>query len=428
MNIKVFNQKYGRHTLIIAVILIWAYIIWSFFVNGYIETWYQWHIPAEMPPFIDFRLIPSGAETFRAGIDPAVSNPNNPRGNLFNYPKIWYLLFYTGITQDDTIWMSVVLIILFFLTVFSFPGKLYATDAFFMLLVVFSPAAMLLYERGNVDLAIFILCGLAVIFVRRSPAWAVAVLSLASMLKLFPFFGIGIFLQENKNKFYKYFFISVLIFGVYIALNFQSLAAAWDLTARGTYISYGDYIIFDLFHGYFRYYLLKVMAEDQVTVFMKILPHLCAIALLIPIFFLGTRPENLLGTDSERNLTAFRMGACIYVGTFLLGNNWDYRLAFLIFTVPQISRWMFSAEPRQRRLVTGVFIALLISCWYAVIRKYYLGITDGEYELQFSVFDEAANWILYGGLAYLLAASAPPWFRSFSWIPSWQEVWAERSI
>jgi hypothetical protein len=24
------------------------------------------------------------------------------------------------------------------------------------------------------------------------------------------------------------------------------------------------------------------------------------------------------------------MGASIYVGTFLLGNNWDYRLAFLM--------------------------------------------------------------------------------------------------
>jgi hypothetical protein len=201
MNIKEINQKYGRHTLIITGLLIWVYIIWSFFFNGYTATWRQWNIPTEMPPFTDFRLIPSGAETFRSGIDPAVSNPSDPMEHIFNYPKIWYLLFYTGITQADTIWMSVVLIALFFLTVFVFPENLHAMDALLILLVAFSPAAMLLYERGNVDLAFFVLCGLAVILVSRSPAWAVVVLSLASMFKLFPFFGVGIFLQENKNRF-----------------------------------------------------------------------------------------------------------------------------------------------------------------------------------------------------------------------------------
>jgi len=59
MNIKELNQQYGRYTLIGIAILFWVYILWSFFANGYIETWYEWNIPAKMPPFIDFteRLI-----------------------------------------------------------------------------------------------------------------------------------------------------------------------------------------------------------------------------------------------------------------------------------------------------------------------------------------------------------------------------------
>jgi hypothetical protein len=423
MDLKEFNQKYGRQTLILSCLGIWVYILWSFSVNGYLETWYQWRIPAKMPPFIDFRLIPSGAETFRAGLDPAVSNPSDPMNHIFNYPKIWYLFFYTGITQDDTIWLSTLLIVLFFLTVFIFPEKLDSKNALLMLPVVFSPAAILLYERGNVDLAFFVLCGLSVMLVDRYPGYSSSVLLLASFFKLFPFFGVGIFLQENKNRFYRYFLFCLLIFFIYLVTNFESLSAAWSLTMRSNFMSYGDRIIFDLFHDYFLFYSLKVMTEDWAVVFLKILPHLFTFALFAVIFFFGVRSKYSIGTDSERNLAAFRMGACIYIGTFLLGNNWDYRLAFLIFCVPQLLHWLFAKEQTIRLPIWATFTTMLISCWYAFIRESFLVATDGNFEFQYNVFDETMNWMLLAGMTYLLVLSTPQWVRSLSWRPSWREIW-----
>ncbi len=415
MSLKEFNQKYGRQVLIPLSVLAWVYIIWSFFVNGYINTWYQWHIPAKEPPFIDFRLIPSSAETFRSGMDPSVENPNDPKGHIFNYPRVWYIFFYTGMTQADTIWICISLLILFFIVVFSFPEKIFVIDSLLMLAVVFSPAAMLLYERGNVDLIIFILCGLTIFLVFRSPAWAVAVLSLASILKFFPFFGVGIFLQEDRKKFYKSFFSSFLIFAGYIALAFSDVAATWKLTQRGTVISYGVYVIFDLLKTYFHYYLLKIMSEGQVIVALKWLPHLTAVLFLILIFFFGWRTSRRLETDSERNLTAFRMGALIYIGTFFLGNNWDYRLAFLIFTIPQLSRWIFPFDFKGRWPVYGTFLTLIFSCWYMMISHHFLLASDYNYDLQLKAFDEIMNWLLFGGLTYLVFVSAPHWFRTFAW-------------
>ena len=50
------------------------------------------------------------------------------------------------------------MIMLFFIGVFLFPQNLTISDALWMLFVVFSPASMLLYERGNVDLIVFFLC------------------------------------------------------------------------------------------------------------------------------------------------------------------------------------------------------------------------------------------------------------------------------
>jgi hypothetical protein len=421
MKIKKIDEKYGRPVLIGAVILIWVFIIWSFFANGYVETWYFWSIPAKSPPFLDFRMISGGAETFRSGIDPAVSNPNDPRGRVFNYPKVWYLIFNTGISQDDTIWICIVLLILFFLIAVSFPDKISVRDVIILLLVVFSPASMFLYERGNVDLIIFILCGLTIIFLDRLPGFATGILSVAAILKLFPFFGVTVFFHENRGRFYKFFLSSLAIFLLYAVLSFDSLKASWQFTQRGTLFSYGVDVIFDLLHAYIRYYLLKFIPENQIGPVVEIAPHLFAFLLLAMMFFLAIIQKTVFVNSSERNISAFRMGASIYVGTFLLGNNWDYRLAFLAFAAPQISQWVFTLPSKTRWLLLGILTALFASCWSTIIGSLYTKVLGSEYELQLRVFDEVMNWALFAGLAYLLIASSPTWYRSFSWLPSSQD-------
>jgi hypothetical protein len=412
-----FDPKNGKTILIAAGLMIWGVIIWSFFVNGYLQTWSVWQVPAETPIFLDFRLIPGSAETLRSGIDPAISNPNDPLERLFNYPRIWYLLFNTGISQDDTIWICIVLLVLFFLIVFAFPEKLRARDAFLLLVIVFSPACMLLYERGNVDLIFFILVGLMILTLGTWPAVAISILSVASFFKLFPFFAVAGLLQENKKRFYALLSASTTIFLLYLVFNIESLKASWQLTWRDTYLSYGVYIIFDLLHDYVRYYLLQVVPEDQIQTVLGIVPHLTAFLLLAGMFFLAIRQKTSFSISSERNLAAFRVGASIYIGTFLLGNNWNYRLAFLIFAIPQFSQWLFASPVKQRWVYWGIFAMIFASCWDMIISYSFFQIFTGDYEFQLLIFDEIMNWGMFAGLAFLLFASAPAWFRSLSWNP-----------
>jgi len=417
MTFKNIDLKNGKTILIAAILLIWIVIIASFFVNGYLETWSVWQVPAQTPPFLDFRLIPGSAETLRSGIDPSIYNPNDPAGRLFNYPKIWYLLFHTGISQDDTIWICIVLLVLFFLTVFSFPEKLHVRDALLLLVIAFSPACMLLYERGNVDLIFFILIGCMILTLSRWPALAIGILSVAAFFKLFPFFGIAGLLQENKKRFYILYGAATIIFLLYLVFNIESLKASWQLTERRTYFSYGVYIIFDLLHDYVRYYLLQVFPENQTQSVLGALPHLTAMLLLAGVFLLAIKQKMIFPISSERNLTAFRVGAAIYVGTFLLGNNWNYRLAFLIFIIPQFSQWWFASSGKQRWLYAGIFFFTFTSCWDTLLSYYFLHAFTGSYDFQLSIFDEIMNWGMFAGLAFLLFASAPAWFRSLAWNP-----------
>src|SRR6185503_12209180 len=152
------SKSYGRVVLITATVIVWLFMLISFKYYGYEKTWQLWKVPTIMPPFLDFRLIPGSAESFRRGFEPTVKNPGDPAGRIFNYPAFWRLFFYSGITEEDTIWVSVLMIVLFFIAVFLFPNQLKIPGAIVMLLVVFSPASMLLYERGNADLIVFFIC------------------------------------------------------------------------------------------------------------------------------------------------------------------------------------------------------------------------------------------------------------------------------
>jgi hypothetical protein len=208
------------------------------------------------------------------------------------------------------------------------------------------------------------------------------------------------------------FFPSSIIFLLYILFESKGFAAAWNLTERSTFLSYGVNVIFSTLYAYIRYYLLKIIPESQIQPAIKYSPYLIALILLGLLFLIVLKQREPLVAESQRNLTAFRLGAAIYIGTFLLGDNYDYRMAFLIFAVPQLSQWLFSAHSKNRWLFIGVFIALFASCWSSVIRYYFIQLFDSNYMLQLSVFDETMTWILFAGLAYLLFKSFPVWLYS----------------
>lgn len=59
----------GRVVLITAALFMWLLILFSFKYYGYEETWRIWKVPTQMPPFLDFRLIPGSAESFQRGFE-----------------------------------------------------------------------------------------------------------------------------------------------------------------------------------------------------------------------------------------------------------------------------------------------------------------------------------------------------------------------
>lgn len=398
------NQKYGKAFLIASSLMIGLAILLSFKVYGYEETWKLWRVPVLLPQFSDFRLIPGSAESFREGIEPAQSNPGDPHGRIFNYPAFWRLFFYTGITQNDTVWIVLVMLTLFFMSVFLFPQNITMLDAAAMLLVIFSPAAMLLYERGNVDLLVFFLCAMIVLSADYSPYVTAALIVFAAIVKLFPFFGVTVLLKESKSKFIGLFLACLGALVIYLLATAAAVKASWNLTQRGDQISYGA----DVFFLHFSLYFSQILHVTAAAPILKDGPIVLAFVLIMAAAGFGSASPEPLTSSSARNLAAFRMGASIYAGTFLLGNNWDYRLAFLILVMPQLLQWSRITNKHYRITAVIILILIFVSCWHFIV---WFAPSLVNFQDYLFVFDELANWMLVVGLSYLLSASLPDWMK-----------------
>ncbi|HEY5731987.1 MAG TPA: hypothetical protein VIS72_18210 [Anaerolineales bacterium] len=401
------RENKGKSLLIAGIVLMWAILGILFDQYGYYETWELWNVPTHPPLFRDWLLIPGSAESFRHGFEPSVENPYDPGQRIFNYPAFWRLFFYTNISVDDTVWIVVLLLVLFFISVISLPQKLTLPGAVLMLLVVFSPASLLLYERGNADLFVFFICAMIVLSAGYSTNLTGVLLVFGGIVKMFPMLGVAVLLKESKQKFWRLAIASILFMVAYGALTFQSQDAAWNTTMRGDGASYGSFVLITRLGSYLQDLLPIDLSSGQLEMVFE---SLAAILILLAGVVATRRPKSLVSVH-ERNLSAFRMGASIYVGTFLLGNNWDYRLAFLIFTIPQLTEWLRLEDKQNRFVVSAVMVAILLSCWHFLLMIDLPFIPLKDQVNRNFVFDEIVNWLLVPGFAYLLAASFPEWLR-----------------
>lgn len=388
----------GRKALLVMILLMLASIGLSFRFHGYEATWQFWNIPTLMPPFTDLRLLPGSAESFRAGFNPIYDNPGDPLGRHFNYPFAWYFVFYTGIQQGDTIWIGALLASGYLFCAWIFPRRLGLTAACLMGIILFSPASMLAVERGNVDLFIFILCTLTLLFLENRSWLAAVLLVIAAFLKLFPIFGIAVFLRENRSRFWVISLSAVAIFLIYAAWTYPNISASFAFTEKGAEISYGVNVI--------PLYVEQLTGSEQLFDLLTPIFSLAGLGLALFAAHVGSN-SNSPGVDEARHLSAFRLGAMIYVGTFFIGNNWDYRLIFLLFAVPQLVEW--ATESPAQKPARWTVASLVVASWYLINSRLFGFLSMGAYIVY--MLDQLSKWGLFAGLCYFFFASAPDWLK-----------------
>ena len=351
------------------------------------------------PHFADLRTITHGAESFAQGFDPMIENPADPWSRTLNYPRVWQTLYLLGINQAHTTSLGLMIIFSFLIGVCLVLPRAPNITITLVFSAVLSPAILLGIERANIDLLMFFLASLSILAIQRSYVFSSLAILTGFTLKLFPLFGWAVLLRMGKSKFFISTLIALICVITYMWATFSDILLIRRETPTSIGLSYGMNV----------FWMALSDINATIGVYAKVVSHLTVLLIFAfafsPLFRNDTIPEE---QNDTLYLDAFRLGSAIYVGTFLLGNNWDYRLMFLIFTLPQLILWT------KRSVSISIYSLLtisviLFSLWHLIIDSVLRYLPYGNY-LSFAL-DEIANWITFTGLVYLLIWSLPIWAK-----------------
>ena len=406
----------SRLPVIVLCLVCSAFVAVLLATLGYERTWSLWNIQYLQPHFMDLRVVTAGADSVRAGLDPLFQNPTHPMDQPLNYPRLWQKLSYLGLSQSHTTALGLFVVAAFLV---GLCAVLPAVGTGPLLLVgagLLSPAVLLGIERGNIDLVMFSLVCLAVVMVAslrfRGLAWLPILL--AAMLKLYPVFA-GIVLVRSRGTILLRSLLALsLSFLVYLYFNLDDLKKISEVTPRSHNLSYGVNVVW-----------MKVQEHAPSATLIARTLAMGLVAAVILVALLNRRRLAIVPDAGAATIhfEAFRAGAAIYLGSFLLGNNWDYRLMFLLLTLPQLWYWsrsknFDSACPPW--LCTALWVSVLISMWHLVLKALLMSVPAGN-GIAFLI-DESCNWLLFAGLAWLLSLTLPlNWRRAMARQPLAQE-------
>jgi hypothetical protein len=362
-------------------------------------------VPKMWPSFRDLRVITSGYECYRLGYEPRIENPCDPYvpPMPMNYPKIWLYLANFGINQSHTVLIGVAIGILFLLMVFLVIKRLNYTEAVIYALILFSPSVMLGIERGNNDLIIFSLLSIALFFVNGGTGIhrviSGSIVLFSALLKLFPILTILVFVREKKKIFLITASLIIALFIVYFTKNFNDIRLVSSATLKGVSWSYGWNVT------------LSLLKQDFL-ISRKILFPALLVIILIGLRIIWANLKHVPVVQCEQYfIDAFRMGAVIYIGSFLLiGNNWAYRLIFLIFTIPQILSWIKETD-RPISLPGFSLAGIILTMWFKTVGEYG---NPNRLEKLLMYFSQVIDWFLLFFFIYALLLTLPNWLKPWA--------------
>jgi len=316
----------------------------------------------------------------------------------FNYPPIWLRLSYLGIDGSYDDWFSIISGACAFAVMAAlFKGRS-AIDGMAASLAIFSPSVMMGVERGNIDLVIFTLVGLAALTFKETGIirsfLAALVVMLAVMLKLYPVFCIALVVRLDRRTI---FFAIILVLGsiIYFYDIADYLPIIRSNTPTSFMLSYGYKVIFlGLDH------LRMEAGHHALNLADGWLPIAIATGTLALSVAFGAgcalRCEPFCVITKATPGTAFLFGSGIYCGTYLLGTNFIYRLMFLLLCIPQIQDWTEQRPPNKKATFTLAYLLLTV----VLLVLWANGNPNGH--STFVIIPQLLNWATFFGFVTIL--------------------------
>lgn len=353
--------------------------------------------PTMDPPFGDLRTITGASVSLADGLDPLAANPGDPWGRPMNYPRVWLALAHLGLAPEHTAWLALFVFVAFAAgLVVLLP---LVTDGFVLLALaaaVLAPPTWFAIERANIDLLMFGMVSVAAWLASRHRRVANVLVAAAAALKLYPAFALANLLGASRQR------AMAIAAGVMLPLAAYGVWTRRDLILIATHTEHWTKIEYGIAKVPMA---LAARTDIAASVWLAVAAGVLAAAAGLA---LRLRRRVCLGTSpSQHAHAAFLSGAGIYLGTFCLGRNFDYRLVFLALTVPQLVHWLRTTTGASRRLLGALLGVQQLVLWSLTWRQ--IGpaaLVGGEHGL---LLDEGLTWLCCLGLGTTFVLAMPDW-------------------
>lgn len=242
---------------------------------------------------------------------------------------------------------------------------------------------------------------------------AYLVMFLAALLKLYPVLAVISSVREKPKLCLIIMVVFMAGFLIYAGVTYDDIATLMKTTEHNANISYGSEVIFGLIDQMMTGNMAGFPRWDDRLV---VLFSWAAIVGVILLSFFYLRGKKSVSYYEGSHISSLRIGVGIYFGTFLAGQNWDYRLIFLLFVLPQLLEWKSSRHGGRIPVITIVLI--LLAMWSEVVVRW---IQPAVLQDLTAIAGEMVNWALFGVLSFILVNTLPNWIRPVRLLASYQK-------
>ena len=145
------------------------------------------------------------------------------------------------------------------------------------------------------------------------------------MIKLYPIFAFGVFLRRGRRRAVEAALAVLVPFTAYVFLTLDDLELIREKMTRSVFLSWGASVL-----------PMELGISGGAETLFVVTGLVICLAASVGLAVLWRKRPSEAPHDGGRRLDAFWIGAGVYLGTFAVGSNFNYKLICLIFIVPQL--------------------------------------------------------------------------------------------
>jgi hypothetical protein len=232
-------------------------------------------------------------------------------------------------------------------------------DFFTIILCFLSTSSFYLIERGNFDLIIFFLITFLVFI--KDTRYKIILIIILSFLKINLVYLFLILIKDIKSFFY-YFLIAIAV----VTINYKYIFSGYnDIGSAADMIHYGLFTIVKSLVFYFNS-IFKL--DININYYTQIISFIFLFTIIVIITYFFLKKINYTKVEIKKTHLNFSLkeelfiaGSVFYIFSFLFFSAPDYKLVFLIFTLP------FFLE-NKKFYISEILLTLIVlnSCLFEV--------------------------------------------------------------